>query len=158
MHLEPASLPEPRVPPQHIPLGLDPYDRRQIDEHYLSFLIVFARLWPSYLLPRLNAFYAKQNPGLLAKEIITNEVTRLVIEWAKMRGPWGGSNLTHFGLDRVTHQLYGWIQGVYVPIGQEMITAEYERAVRCWHVKEHIRMYQEKCVQELRNLGRVIGL
>lgn len=162
MHVEPTSRPEPRVPLNQIPFGLDPSDRLEIDEDHLSFLVVFARLWPSYLLPRLNTFYEKKNPGLDKKNII-DEVNRLMLEWVKMRGPWGGSNFTQIAWDRVTGQPYGLTQsqyaGVdYVPIKQEMIKDEYERVVRYWHAKEHLRMYQEKCVQELRNLGRVIGL
>ncbi|KAL8641774.1 MAG: hypothetical protein Q9228_001465 [Teloschistes exilis] len=160
MRVDLASLPEPRVPANEIPPWLHPSDRREVDEDHLSFLVVFARLWPSYLLPRLNSFYEDKNPGL-AKEFVTDEVKRLMLEWCTMRGSWDGYPFTRLYWHPVVRQLYGVIQHVgivCVPINREMIKTEYERRVRRWHVNEHLRMYQEKCVQELRNQGRVIGL
>ncbi|KAL9043417.1 MAG: hypothetical protein Q9206_007439, partial [Seirophora lacunosa] len=130
------------------PSFLRPEHKRAIDMHYMAFPLVFARLWPNLLREPLVDFCRAAGPLLRPKEPLFGEVWRLLAEWSmlptdKLRA------CTLHGSEGPRE----WYEKLET---QAML--EYNRRVRCCHVKAYRSMYQEGAVAELRKMGAVVGL
>ncbi|KAI4124570.1 MAG: hypothetical protein LQ338_004732 [Usnochroma carphineum] len=149
MHLDPASPPEPLVYP---PPFLRPYDKALIDENYMSFYVVWQRLWPLYLHEPLEAFCREQGPHIFHKELLCNEVRRLMVSWTT---PAAVVEMREFRMEAGDP----WWGRSYEQMQMEQqAKLEYERRVRCWHVQRHVAMYENWAAGELRKMGFLVGL
>ncbi|KAL9005615.1 MAG: hypothetical protein Q9188_001618 [Gyalolechia gomerana] len=154
VQIDPPSLHEPRVHPYCHPPYLRVIDKARIDAEYISFAIVWQRLWPAYLKQPLQAFcQTRDTPHIFHKELLYEEVHKLLTKWisaaALSRALWDH------------HMRNGFPPEAFVRPNWELewrARIEYERQVRLWHVGEHRVKYQVRAAGELRKMGYTIGL
>lgn len=155
--IDPPSPPEPRVPHYAHPRFLLRNDKVKIDADYASFSIVWQRLWPAYLLQPLQEFCKTRddpnNQSIFHKEILYEHIQKVLHEWISVvnEEAWG----YHIGMRECVEI------GMFVRSSWEVewrAKVEYERRVRVWHVREHLRKYQIRAAGELRRMGFKIGL
>ncbi|KAL8721190.1 MAG: hypothetical protein Q9225_002076 [Loekoesia sp. 1 TL-2023] len=156
--VDPPSHPEPRIPPEAHPPYLLLRDKAHIDADYLSFSVVWQRLWPSYLQEPLEDFCRARGPHIFHKELLYEEVRKLLDNW---------KNATAVGRVVVPPNSWsytmgaGWTEEEVRAAEMECVRRariEYERTVRWWHVGEHLEKYQVRAAGELRRMGYKIGL
>ncbi|KAI4093581.1 MAG: hypothetical protein LQ344_002808 [Seirophora lacunosa] len=145
---DPSIRFDPTIHQVPTPPFLRPEHKRAIDMHNMAFPLVFARLWPNLLREPLVDFCRAAGPLLQPKEPLFGEVWRLLAEWSmlptdKLRA------CTLHGSEGPRE----WYEKLET---QAML--EYNRRVRCCHVKAYRSMYQEGAVAELRKMGAVVGL
>ncbi|KAI4114700.1 MAG: hypothetical protein LQ345_004566 [Seirophora villosa] len=145
---EPSIRFDPTTHQVPTPSFLRPEDKRAIDMHYMAFPLVFARLWPELLRKPLVDFCRAAGPLLQPKEPLFGEVWRLLGEWTM---------LPTDKLRACTLNGYKSPRERYEKL-ETQAKLEYNRRVRCCHVKAYRSMYQEAAVAELRKMGAVVGL
>ncbi|KAL8943570.1 MAG: hypothetical protein Q9211_000951 [Gyalolechia sp. 1 TL-2023] len=157
VQIDPPSPYEPRVPPYSHPPYLRIIDKARIDEEYMSFTVVWQRLWPAYLQERLQGFCdARESPHIFHKELLYDEVDKLLHRWiaaaVPTRAVWNYHHVRNGLLppEAAFVARPGWEEEWRARI-------DYERLVRLWHVEEHGMKYQLRAAGELRKMGEFIS-
>lgn len=149
MRIDAASPPEPLMPPPH---SLRPDHKALIDENYLTFSVVWHRLWPLYLKEPLESYCREKDPHIFKRELIFNEVRRFMVSWTTQAAVIEMNDFRIQSGDGCLGRTYEQVQT------EQQAKLEYERRVRCWHVQKHVAMYEAWSAGELRKLGFKIGI
>ncbi|KAI4195804.1 MAG: hypothetical protein LQ346_003352 [Caloplaca aetnensis] len=149
MHTKLLDPCEPQVEP--LPF-LHPSFKAQIDEDYMSFSVVWQRIWPFYLQEPLEAFCREKGPHIFHKEVLCAKVRDLMTDWCKEPEVAKGQETIHAQRPEFRGQsnrqiLYMW---------RTKLT--YELLVRRWHAARHIVKYEAWAAGELSKKGYKIGI